>query len=51
MKTKAQLQEEIYALVRLGRQYRSDLQAQASIQSQIDVLMWASNYECVLPAH
>lgn len=50
MKTKDQIQEEIEARERLGRANQDNAPAQASVQGQIDVLMWASNYECTVTA-
>ena len=48
MKSQQQIQQEIDALARLGQQCKSDELAQASIQGQIDVLMWISDYACTV---
>jgi hypothetical protein len=50
MKTKEQIQKEIASLERLGKRLANNASVQASVQGQIDVLMWVSDFECEVKA-
>lgn len=50
MKSLEQIQQEIDALSKRGARCPDNKKEQSSIQGQIDVLMWVSDYKCEVKA-